>query len=223
MTTNDLFLLMQRRKKTPSADNLVLDAWDAHVHAYRLGYGKSSVWETWMLANRSRYINAFEKTRDKPSPLNIAFRYDSTPIAYNPPWINETEHMNALETMAELCYPGFNIEFIYNGDPIASYANAVAGIPTNSSHASGKSVYLHYETIFDHEFAHVLGIAHHYDNDDETGDGNHMPPGEFGCLMDRNRSQFCSACRTALHIPLDVDNAVALDVAIGEIRDRYPY
>ena len=111
-----------------------------------------------MLANRDRYTNAFEKARDKPYTLNIAFRYDSTPIAYDPPWVNETEHMNALETMAELCYPGYNFEFIYNGDTDTSYANVIAGIPTNSSRASGKNVYLYYETIFGHEFAHVMHI-----------------------------------------------------------------
>ncbi len=201
----------------------VVDAWVAHVQAYRFQYSKSSAWETWMLANRSRYINAFEKARDKPSTLDIAFRYDTTPIAYNPPWINETEHMNALETIAELCYSGYNFEFIYNGDTAASYANVIAGLPTNLSHASGKNVYLYYETIFNHEFAHVMGIPHHYDNNDEVGDGNHMPPGEFGCLMDRTRRQFCSACRTALRIPLDIDNEAAIGTAMGEISDRYPY
>ena len=73
---------------------------------------------------------------------------------------------------------------------------------------------------FNHEFAHVMGILHHYDNNDQVGDGNHMPPEEFGCLMDRNQSQFCSACRTALHIPLDVDNGAALDLALDEIVVR---
>lgn len=201
----------------------VVDAWTAHVQKYRIQYGKSAAWETWMLANKSRYINAFEKSRDKPSQLDIAFRYDTTPIAYSPPWTSETEHMNALENMANLCYPGYNFNFIFNGDETASYANVIAGIPTNSSHASGKNVYLYYEAIFNHEFAHVMSILHHYDTNDEVGDGNHMPPGESGCLMDRNQSEFCSACRTALRLPLDVDNESAIGIAVSEINSRYPY
>ena len=92
-----------------------------------------------------------------------------------------------------------------------------------TSHYSAGTVYLYYETIFNHEFAHAMHILHHYDTDADTGDGMHMPPGESQCLMDRTANQFCSACRTALNLPLDVDNAAALTASAHEILLRYPY
>lgn len=199
------------------------DAYARHVRAYRDQYGKNEEWEQWMLANRDRYENGFAASRSKPSTLNIAFRYDTTPIAYDPPWSDEQEHMNALETLMEAAYPSYDFEFIFNGDTSSSYANVIAGIPTNSSHTSGNSMYLYFETIINHEFAHVMRIPHHYDTNDQIGDGNHMPPGESTCIMDRNSNQFCSACRTALHIPLDVDNDAAISAASSEIRNRIPY
>ncbi len=82
--------------------------------------------------------------------------------------------------------------------------------------------HLYFETIFNHEFAHVMQVRHHYDSTAEIGNGNHMPPGETQCIMDRNSSQFCSACRTALSIPLDIDNDATINAASAEIRDRYP-
>ncbi len=203
--------------------NLNADAYEQHVRDYRTRYGKTVEWQQWMLDNRSRYENTFNLARARPATLNTAFRYDSDPIAYNPPWDSEEQHMAALESLAEGCYAGYDFRFIFNGDTAASYANVVAGIPTNSSHASGNIVYLYYETIFNHEFGHVMGVPHHYDTIDQVGDGLHMPPGDTRCLMDRNCSQYCSACRTALHIQLDVDNEAAISAASDEIHHRYPY
>lgn len=199
------------------------DLYAEHVHSFRTLYSKDDAWEQWMLDNRTRYEPIFDKARVKPATLMIAFRYDTTPIAYDPPWTSETEHMNALETYAELAYAGYDFEFIFGGDTTTSYANVIAGIPTNSSHASGKDVFLYYELIFGHEFGHVMGVPHHYDTLEEIGTGQHMPPGEVGCLMDRNRNQYCSACRTALFIPLDVDNEAAINSAGTVIHSRYPY
>lgn len=199
------------------------DAYERHIRAYKEQFGKSAEWEQWMLDNRDRYQNAFNKASEKPATLDIAFRYDTDPIAYSPPWASEAEHMLVLEALAQGAYAGYDFQFIFNGDTVASYGNVIAGIPTNSSHASGKNVYLYYEAIFNHEFAHVMAIRHHYDTDDQTGDGLHMPPGESQCIMDRNNNQFCSACRTALHIPLDVDNDAAITAAVSNIASRYPY
>lgn len=212
-----------RKGNADTTINLNADPYERHVRAYKNQYGKDDTWEQWMLNNRNRYENGFTKANQRPAVLDIAFRYDTNPIAYNPPWANEAEHMAALEAFAEPAYAGSNFNFIFNGDTSASYANVIAGIPTNSSHATGKDVYLYFETIFNHEFAHVMGVLHHYDTPAQTSIGQHMPPGETLCIMDRNSGQFCSACRTALHIPLDLDNQAAIDAASTNIRDRYPY
>ncbi len=202
----------------------ITEPYETQVRSFRIRYGKSAEWENWMIANRDRYENAFDRIALKaPCTLRIAFRYDTNPIAYNPPWNSEAQHMEALATMSELSYPGHDFRFIFGGDTVSSYTNVIAGIPTNNSHASGKNVYLYYETIFCHEFAHVMGLWHHYDTLDEMGRGRHMPPGDTECLMDRDSDQFCSACRTALNIPLDVDNAEAIASARREIMRRYPY
>lgn len=212
----------RRGNSNPEID-LSLDAYTRHVQSYRNQYGKSAEWEQWMLDNRDRYEDAFNKARARPSTLNIAFRYESEPLAYDPAWASDTEHMTALENLAEPCYAGYDFEFIFNGNTTSSYANVVAGISSTTSHASGKTVYLYFETIFNHEFAHLMRVPHHYDSDAETGNGQHMPPGDSQCLMDRTSNQFCSACRTALHIPLDVDNDAAIAAAVQAILDRYPY
>lgn len=45
---------------------------------------------------------------------------------------------------------------------------------------------------------------------------------QSGCVMDRNRSEYCSACRTGLNIPLDANNTASIDAAILAILTRYP-
>ena len=82
---------------------------------------------------------------------------------------------------------------------------------------------MYFETIINHEFGHVLYLLHHYDSIDTIGDGLHFPPGETGCIMDRNSNEFCSACRTALGLPLNVNNSAAISTAASVIRDRYPF
>jgi len=178
-----------RKGNSDPSINLTPDPYANHVRTNKTQFGKDDTWEQWMLDNRNRYEIVFIKASQKPAVLDIAFRYDTSPIAYSPPWANETEHMGALEAFAEPAYAGSNFNFIFNGDTSASYANLIAGIPTNSSHATGKDVYLYFETIFNHEFAHVMGVMHHYDTNAQTGTGQHMPPGETQCIMDRNISK----------------------------------
>jgi hypothetical protein len=197
--------------------------YEDRVSTFKTRYAKSNEWEAWMLDNRSRYELAFRKAEAAPGVLGIAFRYYANPIAYNPPWSSEAQHMTALETFAEATYAGYDFRFIFHGDTVCSYANVIAGIPTNDSQAFGKDIYLYYEAIFHHEFAHVMGLPHHYDREGEYGRGSHMPPGESYCLMDRSSPQLCSACRTALGIPLDIDNELAINAAWLEIARRYPY
>jgi hypothetical protein len=202
---------------------VLLDPYAEHVHSWRMTYGKDAVWEQWMLDNRSRYEPVYQRAAAKPSTLVMAFRYFAAPIAYNPPWSIEAEHMAALETYMELAFPGYNFLFQFNGNTTSSYANVIAGIPTNASQQSGKNVSLYYETIINHEFAHVMAVLHHYDTPADIGNGQHMPPGETQCIMDRTINQFCSACRTALMIPLNVDNAATIASAGNNISSRYPY
>jgi hypothetical protein len=199
------------------------DSYGSHVRNIKQSYGKTEEWEQWMLANRDRYQVAFGKARLRPAAVVIAYRYESLPIAYNPPWSSEVEHMTAMKSFADLSYPCFDFEFAFGGDTAASYANVIAGTSSHTSYAAGKNVYLYFETIFAHEFGHVMGVAHHYDRVDASDAPAHMPPGETLCLMARNWNQWCSACRTALCIPLDVDHPAGIDAAMQEIIRRYPY
>lgn len=201
----------------------IRNLWAVQVRSFRIRYGKTAAWETWMLANRDRYINALTKSLAAPDRLNISWRYETTPIAYNPPWVSEAEHMAAFRQLAILTYPGYDFWFRFGGDPATSYSSIVGGIATITSHISGNVMYLYYENIFAHEFGHIMNIAHHYGILEEIGMHLHMPPGETQCTMDRNSSQFCSACRTAMNMPLDVNNEAAITAAMGEISRRYPY
>jgi hypothetical protein len=199
------------------------DPYRVHVRHIKDTYSKTDAWEQWMLDNRSRYELVFRRARDRPASLVIAFRYETAAIAYDPPWSSEVEHMTAMKAFADLTYPCFDFEFAFGGDPANSYANAIAGTASHISQAAGNTVFLYYETIFNHEFGHVMGVMHHYDQPDGSDAPAHMPPGETRCLMARNSNQWCSACRTALCIPLDVDREAAINAAGQEISRRYPY
>ena len=204
---------------------LPLDAYERHVQDFKNRFSKSNEWELWMLDNRGRYIGAFNISRNLPSIINISFNYETEPIAYDPPWTDENEHMSTLESLAEGCFATYNFNFNFNGDTESSYANVIAGIASTTSHASGKNMYVYYEGIFNHEFGHFMGISHHYDdsNLDTIGDGLHMPPGDTICIMDRTFNQYCSGCRTALNIPLDIDNQRQIEITTNDINRRYPY
>jgi hypothetical protein len=205
-----------------SVPDAVTDGYEVQVQAVRKRYGKSTEWENWMLANGDRYRPVFAAAHALPCPLRINVSYE-TPLAYNPPWTSEAEHMTALNRMAEPVFPGYHFDFRLGGEPAAAYAQAVLG-HVGDSNAPGRVLYLHYETIFGHEFGHVLKVLHHYEDVDlgTIGTGLHFPPGEHGCVMDRNENQYCSACRAALNVPLDVDNDAAINAAGNVILLRYP-
>lgn len=193
------------------------------ITEYKETYGKSQEWEDWMIANHARYEATFAASAAKPDTIDISFRYETMPIDYDPAWASEAEHMSVFTTMAQGAYPGYNFNIVFAGNTGTSYANIIAGLAVNSSYTSGKNVYLYYETIFNHEFGHIMKLPHHYDSVDQIGDGLHMPPGETTCIMDRTSTTFCSACRTALGIPLDVTDTTDMDNAIADILSRYPY
>jgi predicted Zn-dependent protease len=201
----------------------VTGSFAARVADYKANYGKSDEWVDWMIANYARYEATFAASSAKPATINISFRYETAPINYNPPWASEAQHMSVFTTMAQGAYPGYNFNFMFGGDTNSSYANIIAGLAVNNSYASGKNVYLYYETIFNHEFGHVMKLPHHYDTVAQIGDGLHMPPGDTLCIMDRTSSTFCSACRTALGIPLGITDTTDMDNAMADILGRYPY
>ncbi len=194
--------------------------YEGQVASYAAAYGMSDEWVDWMLANRARYEATYYASSALPSTITVSFQYE-TPINYNPPWTDEAEHMNALAALAEAAYSGYNFNFVFGGNTGTSYANVTAGIATNNSYASGNNIGLFYETIFNHEFGHVMNLLHHYDSVADIGDGNHMPPGDTVCIMDRNSTTFCSACSTALGIQLGVSSA-AVVAAMSEIASHYP-
>jgi len=201
---------------------VVPGTYEYQVVTFKSLYGKSEAWQTWMLANKSRYQSAFAASKNKPGTINISYQYETTPSASNPVWVDEADHMDAYKRMAEGAYPGYNFNFVFNGNTVSSYANVTAPIAGSFSYAAGKNIYLKYEGIFNHEFAHVMNIQHHYDSAATIGDGQHMPPGDTICLMDRTGYLFCSACRTALGIPLDVMDTTGLEAAMTEIYAAYP-
>jgi hypothetical protein len=201
----------------------VTDLYDTQMRAFRDRYGKGVMWYAWMLSNRDRYEPVFKAAHALPCPLTIAFGYE-TQLAYNPPWPSEAVHMTTSNTMADGSFPGYHFDFRFGADPTSTYGRVVAG-HVGTSYADYRTVYLHYETIFGHEFGHVLNVLHHYTDGDEDrtmGRGLHFPPFERGCIMDRNEDQYCSACRAALNIPLDATTSAASDQADNDILSRYP-
>ena len=199
------------------------DEYSTQVRAYKDIYKKSAEWEKFMLANKNRYINAFNISRTAPYVMDISFRYDTNPIKYNPPWKDENEHMAALKLVLYYSFPSYHLIMKFKGDEQSAYINMIAGIPTNDSFSSGKVIKMYYETIAVHEMGHSMGLGHHYDTDADTGLQKHMPPGETLCVMDRSLNQFCSACRMAIGLPLDVDYEDESVAAVDVIYKRYPY
>ena len=203
----------------PVSDTLS-DRYEVQVKSFRSRYGKDAAWETWMMTNRARYDNVVPAALATPCPIRIAVSYAS-PVPYNPPWTNEAEHMTALNRMANVHFPGYQFDFQFGIERSTAYAECILGWPGNSD-ASGRTLRLHFETIFGHEFAHILNVAHHYEGASLGNSGFHFPPGETLCIMDRNANEYCSACRTAMNLPLDVNNRQAILDAIDVILDRYP-
>lgn len=200
-------------------DASITDPYEVQVRSFRTRYGKSAEWQAWMLANRSRHENAFNLAHAVPCPVKIAVSYHA-PIPYSPPWTSVDQHMTLLETAANGAFAGYNFDFRESYTPAEAYAQAILGTP--DSNAGGRVMRLHFETILNHEFGHIVGALHHYGDLDTVGDGLNFPPGESGCVMDRNRSEYCSACRTGLNIPLEANNAATIDAALSAILTRYP-
>lgn len=199
-------------------------SYDAHIDLLANQYNKSADWINWMksLEIKNIYESVWNKSRNLPTTLKIAFNYGDGPLNYNPSWVDEEEHMNTLEEMADKAFPNLNFDFLFSADPATTDMDVVVGGPSNVSTAGMNSAYLYYETIFSHEFAHLLNVRHHYLGSDVLNKIN-LPPQESECIMARNSNQFCSGCRAAMYIDLDINNSADISNIISNILDRYPY
>jgi len=186
--------------------------------------GKTRDWQRWMASDdiRARYEPVWEFSRDLPTTLKLAFAYGGGPLAYDPPWSNELQHMNVLAKLASLVFPGLNFDFLFGADPdVADMQVAVGGLG-EASRAGGRGAYLYYETIFAHEFGHLLRVLHHYFGAD-IDNLVFLPPGEDRCTMARSGPEYCSGCRAAMHLDLEAANADEIHRINDDILDRYPY
>jgi hypothetical protein len=197
----------------------ITDPYEVQVRSFRLRWDKSAEWEAWMLANRGRYEGAVRNALAVPCPVKIFATFWDT-IFYRPPWASEAEHWGLLNRVANGAFPGYHVDISPRHEVSRAYARIELGHPV--SEQVGRTMRVRYETIVNHEFGHVMGIGHHYPGIDRLGSGMHFPPGERGCTMDRDRNQYCSACRTALNVPLDADHEAAIREAMDLILARYP-
>lgn len=191
--------------------------YDAAVWSFALDNGLSGDWWQWMLAHKDRFREAYVRARTDRR-IRVGVRY-ADPIAYDPPWSDEDEHMRALERMAELAYPGWDFSFTPD-DPEAEF-QAVLG-HAGISYADGDTVYLVWEGIFLHEFAHTLGLGHHYcDPYDLSAPCPDRPPGEGRCIMDRNAATWGPTEQFVLNLGQQRHDD-AVDDAIDDLNGRYP-
>jgi hypothetical protein len=184
---------------------LPVSTYEERVANFKAAYGKSDEWETWMITHKWRYSATFLTSQAKPATLAISFEYEQAPFVR---WANEEDHMDALEAYAEAGYPGYNFDFLFQGDRSTSYAYILADPTKPWSYSIGREIGLIAEGIFIHEFGHRMKLQHHYHSD--PSEKIYLPPGEDKCIMARNSYMWCSGCRTALGIPLDIDNAAAV-------------
>ena len=199
-------------------------SYDEQVDVVKARYGKTNEWETWMksVEVRARYETIWERSRAIPTTMKLAFRYGGAPLACNPPWEDEHQHMEVLDEMATLAFPSLSFEFLFGADPATTDMLIEVGGLGGTSHAGGNYAYLYYETIFGHEFGHILNVPHHYPGAD-ISTSIFMPPGEDHCVMARNSNQYCSGCMAAMHLDLDANTSAELSAITGDIISRYPY
>lgn len=201
----------------PALEEIVLAEYENDAYAFELDNGLPIGWADWMIERKARFAGAYVRARTDRR-VRVEVRYDA-PIAYDPPWADENEHMRALERMAELAYVGWDFSFSLD-DPQAEFF-AVLG-HSGTSYADGDTVYLVWEGIFLHEFAHLLGIQHHYcDCCGQDACPDLYPPGEGTCIMSRTSATWGPAEQFVLGLGQQRhDEEVA--AAISDINGRYP-
>jgi len=201
----------------PTIEEIVLVGYETEVYAFEIDNGLPEGWADWMIARKARFAGAYVRAR-LDRRMRVQVSYDAV-IAYDPPWSSEDEHMAALERMAELAYPGWDFSFSFD-DPQAEFF-AVLGYAGDTSHQSGNTVYLIWEGIFLHEFAHTLGLGHHYCGADLEAPCPERPPGEGQCIMDRNSATWGPTEQFVLGLGQQRHDDEVVE-AITDINGRYP-
>ncbi len=204
----------------PTAEEMILAHYEDDVRVFAASRQLSADWVDWMIARKNWYGPSYVRARTNKH-IRIRVLYDH-PIAYNPPWPSEQEHFAALKRMAELVYVGWDFDFsLATNDPNAEFT-VVLGYQGPFSYDEDKTVHLIFETAFDHEFAHILNIGHHYCDccgQDLCADA--YPSGEGPCLMARNAATWGPAEQFALDLGPQRYETEA-NAALLAIRNRYP-
>jgi hypothetical protein len=143
--------------------------------------------------------------------------------------------MSKLAQFAHLSFPGAapasapkdsNLHFAFVFEMNAKLADAHVQVTgqagASNTDPASKQITLIFEPIFGHEFGHIFGVQHHYDELPEPNNPLFMPPDENICVMARNGMNYCSACRAAMHLNPVVDNTSDLIKIADDINKRYP-
>ena len=188
-------------------------------------YNEDAQWRSWMIQRKDWWSSGYISGR-RSHDIHVYVRYESKP-AYSPSWSSEAEHFAALKRLAELQFPGWDFTFLeyYEGVEADMKGYDIVAVLGHSgfSYASGRTIYLVYETIFAHEFGHTLGLHHHYCND---GGGDNCPeahpPGEGVCIMDRNSVSFGPTENRFLLLTTGERRDTEIGTALNNIHHRYP-
>ncbi len=186
-------------------------------------------WSAWMMEHYDIQCGSFYLAQNMDKKVNLSVYYLKEPSEmYGTPWESEEAHMKALERELELTYPTWDFTLTSllglseeEQEAIGRASDWIVMLGTDSSYQQGKHIHIHYEGIISHEMGHALRRWHHYQTLEEMGEGNLMPPGDQTCLMDRNDSQYCSAGRFALDMPMDANNHDELETVIAEINGHH--
>ncbi|MEP7336576.1 MAG: hypothetical protein ABI977_02335 [Acidobacteriota bacterium] len=202
-------------------------SYDAQVDLIKGKSGKSAEWQTWMKSNdiRARYAPAWDLSRAVPTTIRLAFHYGGDPVKYNPPWESESQHMDKLNKLAALSFPGIGFDFEFNADPTKTDGLVEVRGKGKISHTDllAKKLYLFSEPIFHHEFGHFLKIQHHYVEGDPKLTPIFMPPFETSCTMARTSEFYCSGCQTAMHLGQTTGDIIKQLATIkDDFNKRYP-
>lgn len=195
----------------------LLANYEDDAYSYESTHGLPSGWADWMIKNIYYFDEAYIRGRTNPT-VEIQVLYEN-PVPYDPPWTNEDEHLAALEEFLELTHPGWDL--ILSSDNEEAEVKFHLGADSSYASSSTDQIWMRYETIAAHEFAHLFGIGHHYFDVANIGDCEFCPPGEGSCIMDRNSASFGPAERFALLLDDERYDDEINEVA-WSILERYP-